>query len=1062
MSIELRDYQEEAVKALLGCERGIVKAPCGSGKTVILAAAIDRWLEKHPNVANGFDMNLVLWVAHTKEQCEQAESALKYFPKALDATRVHCYQGEPCANEYDLAVFDEVHHVASPEFRKILEGYTRPRWGCSATPERADDLKDDVFKLVGPIVYDVERAGLVESGKLVKAHVYFHAPNEHNECFDPIEKQAKEGAAAMECSVAYNAAIMANKPLSFVARMIGKKVEAENLVKSMGFGTAHSVSMLLKLLIADDCEKLRGWLKDAVRVEFLSRARWHGCQQLGIFGNGPRNKKIIELASKHSENSVLILVGSIEHGKLLQVHIPGSVVMYSKMGATKRRDAMTAFRDGSLKCVISTSLFDEGADCPRADVLILTSAGRSAGKSEQRTGRVLRAWGEKVHGTVIDFWDRQHPMLLAQSKARAKVYAGLDYEFCANELTPDVLKAIGITSHAAISDGKTVKEKKYARSAAKKNAVSIEEDALVNGPDVDDEIISEDSGCINPKIEVSSPALEDSENKTQDTGWSSQAARLAHNQEVTGSIPVPVTISTPGCINPEPGLPSPALEETGLNTSPGRVAEPVTDAPQLNTGGTTPGQENLAIAGHERGQANTPLEDGLELRNGGQSCDMKFGPCACGAWHKSEDWEWRLLNQRCSPVISPPGGCINPTTTNDITTTSSEHGITQEPPTVGGKTPDSGLPVLAHSDRSHSRLSPSSLKSKAICSGFRNDPNSDKTAANRGTLGHECAEKEDTTLAGEDAVLALAAQLCIDYKNAIKAQAREYARERGVELIVVQESKLLYFDQWGFCDELYVAGNKAWLLDWKFAFNFYPADIPQFHAYSVGTWDRYAQVEDIEVHVGHPFLNKTDVEIFNRVLNYDEFRLSIKAVMAKVKLNRPEDYRVTEQCVYCGFSSECAKLANLGLEIGRRYAPEMVLPVGPVHGSQVTDPADMAALHGLASIMERAAEGWRKAGLAMHDAGKPLPGFKVCTRAGKRIITNPAEAFRIYKANFRPDITPEQFLKECSLGATTMDALVSATAPDGKKKGAVANLTALLTDANVIKHGAGSRFLIAD
>lgn len=31
------------------------------------------------------------------------------------------------------------------------------------------------------------------------------------------------------------------------------------------------------------------------------------------------------------------------------------------------------------------------------------------------------------------------------------------------------------------------------------------------------------------------------------------------------------------------------------------------------------------------------LPQGIILRNGGSRCDLLFGPCSCGAWHKIKD-----------------------------------------------------------------------------------------------------------------------------------------------------------------------------------------------------------------------------------------------------------------------------------------------------------------------------------------------------------------------------------------------------------------------------------------
>lgn len=69
---------------------------------------------------------------------------------------------------------------------------------------------------------------------------------------------------------------------------------------------------------------------------------------------------------------------------------------------------------------------------------------------------------------------------------------------------------------------------------------------------------------------------------------------------------------------------------------------------------------------------------------------------------------------------------------------------------------------LEHENRAHSKHSPSSLENKARCPGWFNDPdpNRDKSAANRGTLGHEMVEKDNFDMAPDDLELTEAAMKC--------------------------------------------------------------------------------------------------------------------------------------------------------------------------------------------------------------------------------------------------------------------------------------------------------------
>src|SRR5439155_23770864 len=55
---------------------------------------------------------------------------------------------------FGLLIFDEVHHLPSRSYRRIAEAAGAPyRLGLSATPERADQLHEELDHLVGPVVF---------------------------------------------------------------------------------------------------------------------------------------------------------------------------------------------------------------------------------------------------------------------------------------------------------------------------------------------------------------------------------------------------------------------------------------------------------------------------------------------------------------------------------------------------------------------------------------------------------------------------------------------------------------------------------------------------------------------------------------------------------------------------------------------------------------------------------------------------------------------------------------------------------------------------------------------
>jgi len=318
-------------------------------------------------------MPSIVWMANTVEQCAQARIAIK----ATGADKTNSFVvGCPTSTEVifaaatcDLIIVDEAHHSPAPTWRAVIESAKNARWAFSATPFCGDEERDaSMRELFGDAYFFVGREELVDAGNLANGRVIMVEVSNDTALSGKIESQARATAAVQS-------------------------------------------------------KRFRG----CDPVELLQRARWTLCARYGIAENEERNALIVELAHRHLHESTLILVQQVEHGKALSECIPFSVVCHSGMGKRKRREAIEGFRDGSVKHMIATSLADEGLDVPRASVLILASAGRSAGKLEQRTGRVLRAFEEKGEGLIYDFQDSAHFMLRAQSNARRKVYAALGY-----------------------------------------------------------------------------------------------------------------------------------------------------------------------------------------------------------------------------------------------------------------------------------------------------------------------------------------------------------------------------------------------------------------------------------------------------------------------------------------------------------------------------------------------------------------------------------------------------------------------------------------------------------
>jgi superfamily II DNA or RNA helicase len=142
-----------------------------------------------------------------------------------------------------------------------------------------------------------------------------------------------------------------------------------------------------------------------------------------IVENVYRNTVIKNLAEQmmNDGRQTLILVRQIAHGEILQDMIPGSIFLHGSIASKKRQSTINKMKEGKHRCVIASSIFDEGVDVRPLSALILAGAGKSQTRALQRIGRVIRAYEGKKDAIVIDFFD-DSKYLRKHSQARRKIY----------------------------------------------------------------------------------------------------------------------------------------------------------------------------------------------------------------------------------------------------------------------------------------------------------------------------------------------------------------------------------------------------------------------------------------------------------------------------------------------------------------------------------------------------------------------------------------------------------------------------------------------------------------
>jgi superfamily II DNA or RNA helicase len=375
--ITLRDYQQKAVDAVMPVKKGIVVAPAGSGKTIIMASIIK---ELNPG--------RTLWLAHTTEQVEQGKAACE---AVKVKTKVHhrCYAALPDAHGYDLILIDECHHAGSEQVRGILRGalvgtdFGCPVYGFTATPWREDGF--DITQVLGPIVYTVTREAVADAGGVLPGKVRFVTIEQDGEIDHRLEEEARKRYTSK---------------LQWVDRKNGNEEQRQRSL----YAAALDVYV----------RRNRFRWGSVAGLASIYADKLAGC----LMEPGTPASTIVLLDTKNECEQV---------AKMLNDEYQNDVAFALTSTSKGRSQIVEDFKSGKIRFVCCTSLADEGFDAPCAELLILASTGKAAGKAIQRTGRVMRPYEGKTHGMVIDVVDK-HFFFRSQAKKRLAIYKDIGYE----------------------------------------------------------------------------------------------------------------------------------------------------------------------------------------------------------------------------------------------------------------------------------------------------------------------------------------------------------------------------------------------------------------------------------------------------------------------------------------------------------------------------------------------------------------------------------------------------------------------------------------------------------
>ena len=345
---ELRSYQREAVDKLhlsLDSDRGkgLVTLATGLGKTVVASTFIAEYIERSRD-------SKVLVLAHLSNLVRQLDTA--------------------CWSQFSKDT--ETHVWTDGEKPAYNNGVTFATWQCvDAAMKRGEDF-GSYFDLV--VIDECHHAASLSYWSTIEA----------------LKPKYLLGLTATP---------FRGDNIS-LAPLFGEPVFSMNVVEGMQRKWLAKVDYRM-LTDGIDWDDIKDLSKQGLSIKDLNAHLYVPERDQGMV------KTICETIDKTLKAKTLVFCRSIEHAERMQnffkMFDTSAGVIHSQLHRAEKFNTMTAFRDGSLKVLISIEMLNEGIDVPDVNIIIFARVTHSRRIFLQQLGRGLRLNDDKSDVTVLDF-----------------------------------------------------------------------------------------------------------------------------------------------------------------------------------------------------------------------------------------------------------------------------------------------------------------------------------------------------------------------------------------------------------------------------------------------------------------------------------------------------------------------------------------------------------------------------------------------------------------------------------------------------------------------------------
>jgi superfamily II DNA or RNA helicase len=345
---ELFDYQKEALRIWeKRGARGSIVIPTGSGKSILALKAIQKKAVTTLVVVPTIDL-MHQWYSLLLDSFRVEVGLLgggdhNLLPLTVATYEsAYLYMGD-YGNRFGLLVFDEVHHLPSPQFSQIAEMSLAPfRLGLTATYEKSDHSEGLLDRLIGPRLYTRSVSELAGTYLSAYETVRIRVPLDDREKKEYQEAQEEYHGYVREQGI----------------RPYGK-----------GWGN------LIK----------RSALEAEGRRALLARLRAHAVAR----GARAKGKVLESILKRHAKDRILIFTA--ENDTAYEISRLFLLPAITHQTPTRERKAIfDRFRQGVYQAIVTSKVLNEGIDVPDANVAVILGGNASPREHVQRLGRILR------------------------------------------------------------------------------------------------------------------------------------------------------------------------------------------------------------------------------------------------------------------------------------------------------------------------------------------------------------------------------------------------------------------------------------------------------------------------------------------------------------------------------------------------------------------------------------------------------------------------------------------------------------------------------------------------